>query len=671
MTNIRQLRQNKARTVSRREFMRLSSIATVGAVTAACAGDQVPAQPTESATAGDAGESGSSAATSSGQYNEAPMLAEMVEEGALPSVDERLPATPLTVEPWEEVGEYGGAWNMVVRDTPYSHVYELLQYEPMLRYSMGGQEILPNIAESWEQDDEARVFTFNMRQDVKWSDGEPLTADDVVFWFEDMINNEDLFPAFPSWMTAGGLRPTLEKIDDYTVSFTFENPAPLFIRQMGHPFREPYRPMHYLQQFHADYVDAAELEQRVQDSGFNTWAELFLAEESWDTSTELPVLFAWDLETQDEEGGRYVRNPYYWKVDTEGNQLPYIDTVVTRIARETAVAQLMAASGEAELQTFSVGQFPRDTMALKRSEEQGNYTVIDAPISEPNVFIMAVNLNHRDPVLREIFNDRRFRFALSHAVNREEIRELVYLGVPNEIRQCAPLPESPYYHEAAAKNYVEYDPDTANALLDEMGLTERNDDEIRLRPDGTPLSIAMEVMARRDDFVDALELITNAWQELGINASVRPEDDSLYNTRIDGAEIDGGVHFAGAGLFPVINPADYIPIEPDTLWAPLWGRWYATGGDGGEEPPEEVQRQLELYDEILITPDEATRIELWREIMDIHAENLYHMGICDRAPVPTVVSNRMHNVPETDWNIAWEAGNIGTTNPCQYYKTEA
>jgi peptide/nickel transport system substrate-binding protein len=594
------------------------------------------------------------------------MLADM----GLPPVAERLPSNPLVVTPHEQIGNYGGSWNMVVRNTPQSHVYELLQYETMLRFSPGGLDVLPNVAESWQVEDDAKVFTFHIREGIKWSDGMPMTADDVLFWYADVISNEALYPGFPSWLTAGGERPTVEKVDDYTVRFVFPVTAAFFERHMGRPFNESFLPRHYLEQFHADYADADELAQKVADSGFEDWTQLFLDKSDREISVDLPVLFAWDLVAQNEEGNTYQRNPYYWKVDTEGNQLPYIDTVTSDVVRELSVAQLKAFSGEAELQTFSVGQFPRDTLVLKQGREEGDHEVIDAPISESNVFILALNLTHKDPVLREIFGDSRFRKAMSHAIDRDEIRELIYLGQPKEIRQNVALPDSPHYHEGAAKAFVEYDPDTANALLDEMGLTERNSDGFRLRPDGDPISIALEVRARRDDFVDALELISGWWGDVGISASVKAEDDSLFSTRLNGNEQDANADFAGPGFLPVLNPGRQIPVSSDCRWAPLWGTWYATGGEAGEEPPDAVKTQLALYDELLTVAGADEQRNLWLQIMDIQAEELYHMGICDRAAVPIVVTNRMKNVPESGWDLDWDRGNIGTTNPCQYYKTD-
>jgi len=597
------------------------------------------------------------------------MLAEMVQKGTIPPVDQRLPAEPVVLKPLESIGVYGGTWRDVIRRANES-MYAELYYEPMLRFAMGGEEVIPNVADSWEVDEEAKVFTFHMHQGIRWSDGEPLTADDVVFWFEDMVSNTELFPAFPTWMAAGGKGPTLEKLDDYTVRFTFETSAPFFIRQMGHPWHEPYRPQHFLQQFHKKYADAAELDAKIKDSGFNTWVELFLAKESWDTSLDVPVIFAWMNETLEPDQRTAVRNPYYWKVDSEGNQLPYIDKQTSRMANDTSTAQLMAFSGEVDYSSFAIGQFPRDTMALKQNMDTGNYHVVDAPISEPNVLILGLNLNHKDPILRELFNDRRFRIAVSHSINREEIRKLIYLDQPKESRQVAPLPASPWYHEAAAKNYTEFDPAKSNNLFDELGLTERDGSGFRLRSDGQPLSITFEVMSFRDDFIDALELIAGWLQKAGINASVKPQEISLYNTRIAAAEHDAGVHFSGNGYLPITDMSRMIPVVPGCLWAPAWGAWYGTKGASGEEPPAQVKKQMELYDQILLTPAQEDQLALWKQLMDVHAEEMYHLGICDRATVPCTVSNRMHNLPKTGWNNAWELGTVASTYTYQWYIQE-
>ena len=451
----------------------------------------------------------------------------------------------------------------------------------------------------------------------------------------------------------------------YTVRFAHNWAAPFFVLQMAQYSHEAFLPKHFLQKYHTDYVSKEALDQLVKEAGVDTWANLFLNAAARDGSLDLPVLCAWDQVGESQEGANYARNPYYWKVDTEGNQLPYIDTVSTRVAANVEAAQMMAFSGEAELQTFSTGQYPADTMILKTNEELGDYKVLTSPIGTPNVLVFAFNITHSDPAMREIFADRRFRIAMSIGFNREDIRSIVYLDQPVESRQNAPLRESKWYHEAAALNYVEYDPDRANALLNEMGLTARDSDGFRLRLDGESLAITMEVMSQRDDYVDALEMMSQMWEKIGVRTAVKPVQVGLYNQRITANEHDAGPHYGGGGgINAPLAPDKFIPITNRTIWAPLWGKWYTSGGEAGEEPPANVKRQLELYDQLLTTADETKQLEMWAEIMDVNAEECFHFGICDRAGVPTVVSNKFRNVPETGWNMH----NFPATMPFQYWK---
>ncbi|NLD73553.1 MAG: hypothetical protein GX649_12655, partial [Chloroflexi bacterium] len=658
--------------LSRREFLRISSLIGAGTIVAACA--PTPATPTEPGEPTAPAEPTEPTAEPAEQptepvaptgFAESPLLADM----GLPPVEGRLPVNPPVIEPWEEVGEYGGTWRQLNQRDDFAN--EALQfYEQLLRFSMYDYATVPNVAESWEVSEDGLTFTFHLLEGIKWSDGEPLTSEDILFGVNDVYGNADLYQAYPTWLRAGEERPTVTASDDYTVSFEFPQPPAFFERHMGRATRHVIRPKHYLEQFHAEYADEADLNAKVSAAGFSSWTELFLNRVDYNFNEEIPVIFAWKRESTQTDGATYVRNPYYWKVDTQGNQLPYIDQVQVQKVASTEVAQLAQFSGENDLTLFVVGQFPRDTMVLLENEEVGGYHVIQAPIGEPNVLCMGVNLTHQDPVLKEIFNDRRFRFALSHAINREDIRQLIYLGQPQEIRQVAPLPVSPYYSEAAAYSHVEFDLDQANAYLDEMGLTEKNADGIRLRPDGQPIEIVIETHSFRDDFLEIAELISGWWTSIGIAATSKGVEGTLFTTRMQSGELDCGITFAGPGIYTPISPSRQIPSEPNSIWAPLWGLWYASGGASGEEPPEEVQQQLALYDELSATVDQSRQVELWNQIMEINAENLYQWGICDRAAVPVPVTNRFHNVPEEGWDCDWDAGNIGTTHPEQYFIRE-
>ena len=598
------------------------------------------------------------------RYKEAPMLAELVKQGKLPPVEKRLPQRPMMVEPVERIGKYGGTWRMVMLGpTGTGHPSALMFNDGLVKFAPNSETtVKPNLAEKVELKDGGRTFVFHLRKGLKWSDGNPLTADDVMFWYEDILQNKDLTPIFPTWLVIEGKPVEVKKIDDFTVSFTFVKPHATFLQNLAYNsiWNEiVFAPKHYLKQFHPRYTDLKKLEELAKKEGFNYWYQLFQNKNDVWLNPERPVIYGWKVVSPIRGGSTQVtfeRNPYYWKVDTEGNQLPYIDKVVVTIVTDQEVARMKALTGEVDMQGFPIAQAPQDYVLLMEGREKGGYRIIPVRITEPNIFALGFNLNHKDPVLRSIFNDRRFRIAMSLAINRKEIMGIVYLNLPKEPRQVAPLPESPFYYEPAAKNYTEYDPEKANKLLDEMGLTSRDSEGFRLRPDGKTLSVVVEVMRDRFDFVDALELIKSYWEKVGVKTMIKAEERPLMFTRIRGAEHDAAVYFASGGLNPVLEARHIIPCANLTanVQAPLWGLWYATGGKSGEEPPKEVKRQMELYEKIKTTISLSGQKKYMEEILKINAQNLYVIGICDRAPVPWIVKNYFRNVPdEKGWILAF------------------
>jgi len=598
------------------------------------------------------------------KYKEAPMLAELVKQDKIPSVEKRLPQRPMVITPVEKVGVYGGTWRMVMLGpTGTGHPSALMFNDGLVKFAPNSElTVRPNLAEKVETKDSGKTFVFHLRKGVKWSDGIPLTADDIMFWYEDILLNKDLTPVIPAWLTIEGKTAVVKKIDDYTVSFSFVKPHATFLQNLAYQSiwnEMVFAPKHYLKQFHPKYTSKNQLDELVKKSGVDNWYQLFQNQNNVWLNPDRPVIYGWKVVSPIRGGSTQVvfeRNPYYWKVDTQGNQLPYIDKVVVTIVTEQEVARMKALSGEIDMQGFPIAQAPQDYVLLMEGREKGGYKIIPVRITEPNVLALGFNLNHKDPVLRNIFNDRRFRIAMSLAINRKEIMGIVYLDQPKEPRQVAPLPESPFYYEPAAKNYTEYDPARANKLLDEMGLTARDKDGYRLRPDGKTLSVVIEVMRDRFDFVDALELIKNYWEKIGVKTVVKAEERPLLFTRIQAAEHDAAVYFTGGGLNPLLEGRYIIPCSNlvANVQAPLWGLWYATGGKSGEEPPKEVKRQMELFDKARITVSLSGQKKYMEEILKINAQNLYVIGICDRAPVPWIVKNNFKNVPdEKGWILAF------------------
>lgn len=601
------------------------------------------------------------------EFNEATELAELVKTGKLPPVEERLPEKPLVVVPVEEVGQYGGTWRMAMlgrADTPALN--RVVAYEPLLRWSPDFKELLSNIAEKWEIHDDGRTFVFYLRKGIKWSDGTPLTTEDAEFWFKDVILNEELTPVLPKWLVSEGKPAVFTKVDEYIFELTFSQPQGLFLQIIANNPGAFVIPKHYMEQFHPKYTSEEKLEEMVKEEGLESWYQLFAnMNDSW-MNPERPTICAWKVVNPLGIGTRMslTRNPYYWKVDIAGNQLPYVDRLAVDIVDNQEVLTMKALAGEIDMQYRFVGGGIAGYPVLMENRDVGNYRVIKAyPVSMNEICIL-FNLNHKDPILRSIFNDRRFRIAMSHAINRQEIIDLLYLGQAQPY-QAAPLPQSRYYYEQLAKAFIEYDPDKANQLLDEMGLTKRDSDGFRLRPDGKTLSITLEIASLPNPWPDAGELIKKYWGEVGVKVAVKIEDRSLWQVRTAAAEHDVTFWFGDGGINALLEPYWYFPYSQNSRYAPLWGQWYATKGESGEEPPEEVKQQMNLYDQILVTPDEKKQEELFRQILDINLENLYVIGVCTRPFAPGVVKNNFHNVPDEILEDSVAAP--GQTNTCQYF----
>ncbi len=582
-------------------------------------------------------------------YNEAPILADLVKQRTIPPVEERLPQQPLVVEPIEEIGEYGGTLKRVIRGPANSYIWTVTSDEYLLRWQWkdGKLVVVPNVAKKWEVSEDGKVYTFYLREGMKWSDGHPFTADDIMFWYEDIILNKDLTPSIPNWLMVGGKSGKVEKIDDYTVRFVFEEPyaiLPEFLAYNGTTFA----PKHYLKQFHPGYTSQETLDQMAKEAGFDYWYQLFGDKNSEFQNPDLPVINAWKVTTP-LPALRMVaeRNPYYWKVDTKGNQLPYIDSVTFEDISELDVITMRMLNGEFDL--LNPEQAPVENYSLyMENREKGDYRVLRWMAT--NIVSIFVNQNVKDPVLRGIFEDRRFRMALSYAINREEINALFFYGM-GRIAQPVGGPGDPYFREEFGKTALEYNVEEANQLLDEMGLTERDGEGYRLRPDGKTLTVTMEVF----DFGvvknvgDLCQMIVNYWKDIGIKAAVKVQERSLWFTRAPAGEMELPVYVCA-----LINwVLDYgIHYASSAYWAPLYGVWYATGGKGGEEPTGDIRRLQILYDQLRSTMDEEEGLGIGQEILSIHDKNLYIIGLCQFPFELMIAKNNLRNLLEeapADW----------------------
>ena len=600
------------------------------------------------------------------EFNEAPMLTELVEAGKLPPVEERLPEEPLVIVPVEEVGEYGGTWRRVWLGKADGPGPDRITTERLIYFTPDGRELVPNIAQSWEVSAEGKEFTFYLREGMKWSDGEPFTADDIMFWYEDMVLNDELTPVKPAWLTIGGNLGRVEKVSTYAVKFVFDQPYGLFLKYLAGPPGHGicYYPKHYLKQFHPNYTPEEELTALTKEAGFEFWYQLFGDKTDRWMNTDLPVLSAWKCTVPATRPIMVLeRNPYYWKIDIEGNQLPYVDRINHEFVENIELVNIRAVSGQIDMQARHI-LWENYTLFMENRDE-GNYRVAKYKDDFETNMAIALNLNHKDPVLRQIFDDDRFRKALSLAINRNEINQLCYLGMCEEPRQVVPLPESEYFCEELAYAYIDYNPGEANRLLDEMGL-KRGPDGIRLRPDGKPLMITIEFTPAFGPWADACELVAQYWTAVGVKTAVKSEERSLFYTRKAALEHDVGIWTGSVGMQPLIDPRWYMPWSEESIHAIGYAQWYQSGGKVGEKPTGDLLKTIELYEEIKKTPSDAKQKELFQEILKLNAKNLWVIGTLSSPPLLGIISNNMKNVPETGL-FSWVLHSPKNFNPEQFF----
>lgn len=660
------------RNLTRRKFLQLSALTTTGVMVAACAGSggapaAEPAAP--AADAAGAATANEAVTGTTGTYNEAPMLAELVQAGSLPPVDERLPTTPKLVEVVEEVGQYGGTWYRVaVGVGDPGIINSRLSYENLVRWSQDGSTVVPNVAESYEISDDATTFTIQLREGMKWSDGEPFTADDFVFFYEDVLLNQEITPSFPKWMRdpVSDEPCLLEKVDDYSFTIKFENPYGLFIQVIAGPagLSMTDYPAHYLKQFHVDYADADELAAMTEEAGFEEWFQLFGNRRNWQNSEQphiwpwLPKLVPPEVPTTAE------RNPYYYKVDEAGNQLPYLDGINFDIVERIDLLNLKAMAGEIDMQFRHVSweNFP----LYVDNAEAGDYRVMQWNLAEGSNYLLMPNYGIADEFLSGLFHSKEFRMALSHGIDRSSIRELIYSGF-GEPRQATTHPDCAYFEQEWADRYIEYNIDLANQLLDDVGLTERDSEGFRLRPDGEQLSLTIEYAPVFGPWRDVTQYISEQLADVGLRVISKEEDRTLLEQRWVADELELAVWTMDRTFTPLIEPQWFVPGITTNICAAPYNTWLNSGGADGIEPPEELRAAYALYDQIKgASPDALPALA--EEFFAQSSENLWFIGVVGNLPHVGIVKHNFHNVPETAISD-WLQLTPGNTAPEQYFKS--
>ena len=607
---------------------------------------------------------------------EAPALAKLAADGKLPKLADRLPEKPLIVTPLDKPGTYGGQLRRGLRGSAdHNGILRMVGNQGLVRWNLAFTEVLPNVAERWEVNDASTEFTFHLRKGMKWSDGHPFTADDVVFSIEDCAKNTELYRSPPSTIVINNKTGVARKIDDQTVQFVFEAPYALFLEIMATPLGQhpTLFAKHYAGQFHPKFnPKVADL---VKAANASDWGTLFRNKNGdieiparWG-NPEKPVLDPWVIEEPYAGGATRVtmrRNPYFWQVDTEGKQLPYIDGINFGISQDVESLMLDAISGKLDIQDRHIDTL-QNKPTLSQSMQKGGYRLIELVSSSSQQCQIYFNMVHKDPKMRAMFGNKEFRQALSLGIDRKEIIELVYLG-QSEPYQAGPRPGHPWFHEKLAKQFTERDIGRANATLDRIGYGKKNAQGLRLHPDGTKIFFTVDVIPTlAPDLVDTLELVKRHWAELGIEMKVNTIERSLYYTRGDNNDPDAAVWAGSGGLDPMLDPRDFFAQHPQgSRYAIPWALWYVSNGRDGEEPPESQKQRMKLFDAARGTADMAKRGAAMKQLLDMTADAFETVGVCLAVNAFGIVNTKLKNVPLRQPS-SWSWPNPGPALPQQFY----
>jgi peptide/nickel transport system substrate-binding protein len=607
------------------------------------------------------------------ELKETPSLVQAVRSGALPPIAKRVPEVPRIYTPSKKpytLGRQGGALRILMarpRDTRLMVVYG---YARLVKYDEN-YDLIPDILESYEVED-GRIFTFHLRKGHRWSDGYPFTTEDFRFYWEDVANNKTLSVLGPPQsMLVDGEKPKVEIIDKWTIRYSWSKPNPFFLPDIADA--APlfiYRPAHYLKQFHARYVEPKKLRALAKKTIRRTnWASLYhyIDHMYKFDNPDLPTLQPWVLRTKPPaDRFFFARNPYYHRVDAKGRQLPYIDRVVMVLA-DPKIIPVKTGAGESDLQARYL---PSDKYAfLAQGAARHSFKVNMWRTGAGSHIAFYPNLNVADKVWRKVIRDVRFRRALSLAINRHEINEVLFFGFAIESANAV-LPASPLFRKEYQTAWARFDLKAANKLLDEMGLAKHNSQGYRLLPDGREMEVLVEITGESGEFGDVLSLVEDTWRKIGIRLFRKVYRREVLRRRVFSGEtmmsmwqgLDNGLPT------PDMSPEDLAPTHQIHLQWPKWGQYRETGGKVGEKVDMPMAKKLlELNDDWDRAKTTAERRRIWHDMLAIFTNQVYTIGTVSGVEQPVVVSSRLHNVP-TDGVYNWDPGaHFGIYEPDRFW----
>ncbi|MBE3144764.1 MAG: hypothetical protein IMZ61_12715 [Planctomycetes bacterium] len=682
--------------ITRREFLIVSATGLSAAALAACAAPATPTAAPENTVASDtpvaikAVEATSTPVPTveASKYKEAPKLADLVKAGKLPPVDKRLPQDPMVIKPVDTIGKYGGTMNLLTQDSAELGNIQLKFYDPPIRWKpdMTGYE--PGLAASYEWSADGKTFTFHFRKDVKWSDGEPFTTADLKFWWGDLVNNADYGKLYSSpwyFVNKEGMRVVdVSFPDDFTMVWTSSGDpiyiAPLILAQGFWEWNPLMKPMHFLKQFHTKYTPSAKPEDMEKN-------------DKWYMTPGYPCLMAWQCVTMAADGTRvtFERNPYYWKVDTDGNQLPYLDSVSVDILKDPKLALLQTSQGKYEVMFRGAGASPNDIPFLTEQAATGGYHLLKNwnngsgswPAYMINQDYTAGGKNYPDDTpdhakeIHDLLNDKNFRRGLAAAIDRKRMIQVVWGGIGNPVGATI-SPQSWHFASPEGQKvfhdwqtrYAGSDPVQAAKYFADAGMKKGADGYYTL-PSGKAFTLVVDVTdwpgqkisedagAELQQQYDAIGIKTDLKNVIGQPDANERQIQGYYMLRTsEASEMDLWTY-----------PDEVFPVRNNREW-PLEGHWRETAGAEGIKPlPGSPAEKLQaLYDKGLTEPDIQKRHEIVWEAVGVHLdEGPFILGISGDQHVPIVIKDTMRNILDFGVIGPWAPGTPGNQHPAQWW----
>ena len=583
--------------------------------------------------------------------------------GALPGLSDRIPSEPLVVAPYDKIGAYGGTLDILSNATEAGTSDMMsVRHVNLVRYSDDLQTIVPNVASSWDWNEDFTQLTFHLRAGHKWSDGAPFGARDVKFWYDNLQLDENVIASSKDYVLVGGERMEVVVVDAQTVQFNLPSPKPGLLSHFANHYAQGFQPMHFLGQFHPD-VDA-NADANAQAIGFDTGYDAIKAyygSSDWmDTPTPMlahpdkvagmpaaahPTLESHIVIAESTEGRHFVANPYFFMVDTAGNQLPYINEHDEIFVSETEVRLLKLINAEVDYKTQALNL--DDAPLLLENQERGDYTVSIRPQIRTGTF--AFNVTSDDEGKREVFGNLKFRQAMSVAINRAEINEVAFfgLGTPIQYIPFSPLPS--FVTDDMANHYAQYDPAMANALLDEIGLVDADGDGNRDLPNGDPLVLNLQ-FATQGISSKLVELVGQNWKDVGVNAVVKEVTTDEYRSAQSSNQLDVTMYAKGMPLAVILGNSELFTPPYENYFgmrtAILWAEWVDTKGASGVEPPAwagVMADDILAFQGATAGSDESNA--LGAKLVQAMVDNLLFIGTV-KAAAPVYHSNSLKNFPE-------------------------